>query len=1631
MKRSLLALSMAVLASLSAHATYVTVPVTGFNADVVANGSGPASASTTNDVDGANYGFMAASYNPAGTPPTQYLPTGGLVNSAATTGLSFQLASYSSNNSLRISGTGTGSLTVTTPVSAGEVYVLGTSGSGNTTVDITVYFTDGTNQAFTGITTFSDWYNGTPYAITGLGRVNIPTDGIDNNTSNPRLYQAKLTLSSGNYTKQIASIGFSKTSTSGVLNIMAVSINDVCTGTPTAGAASASPASVCSTETLNLSLTGNSSSSGITYQWQDSNATTSNAWVNITGATNATYSYVGQTVATKYRCALVCTPSSSATVYSTPVTVGQLSACPCVPTFTNGCSSWRLTNVTIGTINNSPTAGNCSVSNYLSMSTTLTAGVPAAMSITGQQYLGFAVYGDFNMDGDFNDPDELLYSAPYSGNMLVTVTPNITVPGYVLPGVYRMRVLATWGTSGAAGGACLNYQYGNFHDYSINVLNNSSCFPPANLSVSNILATAATFSWSSPPSTTPLGYRWVIVTQGQPATATPVASGGTNNTTLTVTPTGLASSTAYTFYIRSGCGPTAADSSVWVPINFTTICGGTPNGGTAQSSVTSTCPNTTFNLSATGSTSGPGITYQWESSPNGTTWTPISGATTTTYAITNQTAATYYHLLVTCGSGTPSASTSVQVTQNPATQCYCIPTYSNGGSGDIVTNVVLGSWSNNSAALGNPASHYTDYTTQQPGTIAIPAVSQGQNATLAITFGTDGSQYNGVWIDFNKDGTFATTEFFTSNTNAGGSGTANVTLAIPAAAPTGITRMRIRGGDDSQPSNTQACGASNSSWGEAEDYLIRIRPAAPTVSASPNPLCAGAMLTLTASSPLTGTTFIWSGPNSYTATGGSVTITNITTAQAGAYTAKVIVGTDTSDAASVTVTVNPTPAGVTAGSNTPLCSGNTLNLTSSSTSTGVTYAWTGPNSFTAATQNPSITSVTTAAAGTYTVTASIGTCTATASTTVVVNPGPSLTAGSNSPVCSGNTLGLTASSTASGVSYAWTGPNSFSSTLQNPTITNATTAASGTYSVTATALGCSTTNTVAVTVNQTPAGLTAGSNSPVCSGTALNLTSSSTTAGVSYTWSGPNSFTASTQNPSVASATTAATGTYTVTATANGCSATATTNVTVNPTPSIASATGTNPTACFGNDGKITITGLTPSTAYTLSYSKNGNPQTPVSITSTATGTYVINGLGIGTYTNIKVAIPATGCTSAAAATVTLVNPITVPTPTAGNNGPLCVGSTLNLSASTTLTGSTYSWTGPGGFNSTTQNPSIPSVALANAGVYTVTAYYQGCISNPATTTVVVHTNPVATATANGTTTICQGDFVTLQANAGTGLSYQWKRNGGNVGTGISYNASVAGNYTVTVTNTNGCSTTSAPPVTVTVVPTPASTISHTTPLAFCEGKSVTLTAPTGTGYTYIWYLDGNAIPGATSDSYIATLAGAYTVRVTGASGCTSLSASATVTVFHILTPIITRGGNLLSTSGYTSYQWYLNGSPIPGATSPDYTITQNGYYTVTAGDANGCSATSAIAWIQDLSVNNTIRPESVKIYPNPASSVVHIEAPVKVNVQLRNMHGQLVLEKANASEIDISTVANGVYMILITDKENRTVKMEKLSVFN
>ncbi|WP_229250615.1 Ig-like domain-containing protein, partial [Emticicia aquatilis] len=167
---------------------------------------------------------------------------------------------------------------------------------------------------------------------------------------------------------------------------------------------------------------------------------------------------------------------------------------------------------------------------------------------------------------------------------------------------------------------------------------------------------------------------------------------------------------------------------------------------------------------------------------------------------------------------------------------------------------------------------------------------------------------------------------------------------------------------------------------------------------------------------------------------------------------------------------------------------------------------------------------------------------------MVVNVGitslPSITINQPLTVCAGNAINLTSSV---GNSYSWSGPNSFSSSLQNPIISNASSLNTGTYSLVVATNGCSASATTSVTVNPLP-NITINQPLTVCAGNAINLTSS---VGDSYLWSGPNGFSSSLQNPIISNASSSNTGTYSLVVATNGCSASATTSVTVNPLPNI------------------------------------------------------------------------------------------------------------------------------------------------------------------------------------------------------------------------------------------------------------------------------------------------------------------------------------------------------------------------------------------------------------------------------------------------------------------------------------------------
>ncbi len=177
--------------------------------------------------------------------------------------------------------------------------------------------------------------------------------------------------------------------------------------------------------------------------------------------------------------------------------------------------------------------------------------------------------------------------------------------------------------------------------------------------------------------------------------------------------------------------------------------------------------------------------------------------------------------------------------------------------------------------------------------------------------------------------------------------------------------------------------------------------------------------------------------------------------------------------------------------------------------------------------------------------------------------------------------------------------------------------------------------------------------------------------------------------------------------------------------------------------------------------SSTTNGGTYVTIASPTTASYTNTSLLNGTtYYYVVSAVSAAGeSTNSSQISAT---PVCTPpaTPTASNNGPIWAGATLNLTAST-VSGATYSWTGPNGFTSASQNPSIINATTNASGTYSVTATVGGCTSSAGTTTVVVNLIPTPT----GLTATASNSLVTLSWNPSTAATgYNVKRsliNGG------------------------------------------------------------------------------------------------------------------------------------------------------------------------------------------------------------------------------------------------------------------------------
>lgn len=146
--------------------------------------------------------------------------------------------------------------------------------------------------------------------------------------------------------------------------------------------------------------------------------------------------------------------------------------------------------------------------------------------------------------------------------------------------------------------------------------------------------------------------------------------------------------------------------------------------------------------------------------------------------------------------------------------------------------------------------------------------------------------------------------------------------------------------------------------------------------------------------------------------------------------------------------------------------------------------------------------------------------------------------------------------------------------------------------------------------------------------------------------------------------------------------------------------------------------------------------------------------------------------------------------------------------------------------------------------------------------------------------------------------------------------------------------------------------------------------------------------------------------------------------------PVITFGGNVLSVNNFDSYQWYKAGAIIPGATAQSCLVNSNGWYSVRVTSSFGCidSVAYEVTGWTDIPDNERLK-QRIVIYPNPSDNKIRIKSPVPVNIALYDIGGKLILDNGGISEMDVRGIAEGLYLLRITDDQNRFIKVEKLSI--
>lgn len=528
--------------------------------------------------------------------------------------------------------------------------------------------------------------------------------------------------------------------------------------------------------------------------------------------------------------------------------------------------------------------------------------------------------------------------------------------------------------------------------------------------------------------------------------------------------------------------------------------------------------------------------------------------------------------------------------------------------------------------------------------------------------------------------------------------------------------------------------------------------------------------------------------------------------------------------------------------------------------------------------------------------------------------------------------------TASSASVLW----STGETTQSITVNS-----SGTYTATPTAAGfCPSPTSTTVVVNNNPT-VTINGNATICQGFTSTLTTNNPFS--QYVWS--NGQTSATIAPGTA-------GPYTVTVTdANGCTATNTFNLNVNLSPAPVIAGDFD--FCLGANSVLSTAASYSSYSWSTGVtSATTNVSLPGSYTVTVTD--------------------ANGCTGSISQLIVVYNP---PLPSIGGITAICQGANANITASPA--GMIYLWS-----TGSTNN----SIQPGTAGTYTVTVTDGNGCQGTASQLISVNNNPTPAITGN--LSACQGVTSTLGVSSPY-TGYSWS----NGATTPTIGVNITGNYTVTVTDINGCTGNTS--VMFNSLPFTAAVI--TGPTGFCDGSNATIDA--GGGYaSYLWS-NGNA-----SQQINVTNGGAYTVTVTAANGCSG-SSNYNITAWTLPVAQITgvtavcsgSAANLIAGPVGLSYQW------SNGSNASSIQPIANGTFTLTVTDGNGCS-------------NSVSQSVTVNVNPTPLiTGTFDVCQGDQGLLDAGNSPGVTYVWSNGTTGSSIQPIASGTYTVVVTDANGCT----------